>query len=161
MSLRPNPDDVWRSGRVMARIVVHTHGKAREKGYSHLIKKYAERLEGRGVTLQTYSDRLTHDEYVSKVESAATNGNLILLDENGESGTTEWMLVKWKRWRLSDTTTHLAIGPVDGFEHKIVEQHETISLGPLTMTYEMAAVVLLEQLYRASEIERGSPYHRD
>ena len=145
----------------MARIVVHTHGKAREKGYSHLINKYSERLDGRGVTLIAHSDRLNHEAYVSKVESAAANGNLILLDENGESGTTEWMVGKWKQWRLSDSTIHLAIGPVDGFESDVVEQHETISLGPLTMTYEMAAVVLLEQLYRASEIERGSPYHRD
>ena len=145
----------------MARIVVHTHGKAREKGYSHLINKYSERLDGRGVTLIAHSDRLNHEAYVSKVESAAANGSLILLDENGESGTTEWMVGKWKQWRLSDATIHLAIGPVDGFESDIVEQHDTISLGPLTMTYEMAAVVLLEQLYRASEIERGSPYHRD
>ena len=145
----------------MARIVVHTHGKAREKGYSHLINKYSERLDGRGVTLIAHSDRLNHEAYVSKVESAAANGSLILLDENGESGTTEWMVGKWKQWRLSDATIHLAIGPVDGFESDVVEQHETISLGPLTMTYEMAAVVLLEQLYRASEIERGSPYHRD
>ena len=145
----------------MARIVVHTHGKAREKGYSHLINKYSERLDGRGVTLIAHSDRLNHEAYVSKVESAAANGSLILLDENGESGTTEWMVGKWKQWRLSDSTIHLAIGPVDGFESDVVEQHETISLGPLTMTYEMAAVVLLEQLYRASEIERGSPYHRD
>jgi len=145
----------------MARIVVHTHGKAREKGYSHLINKYSERLDGRGVTLIAHSDRLNHDAYVSKVESAAANGSLILLDENGESGTTEWMVGKWKQWRLSDATIHLAIGPVDGFESDVVEQHESISLGPLTMTYEMAAVVLLEQLYRASEIERGSPYHRD
>ena len=145
----------------MARIVVHTHGKAREKGYSHLINKYSERLDGRGVTLIAHSDRLNHEAYVSKVESAAANGSLILLDENGESGTTEWMVGKWKQWRLSDATIHLAIGPVDGFESNVVEQHETISLGPLTMTYEMAAVVLLEQLYRASEIERGSPYHRD
>ena len=145
----------------MARIVVHTHGKAREKGYSHLINKYAERLEGRGVTLLAHSDKLDHDDYVSKIESAAANGVLILLDENGQSGTTEWMLGNWKRWRLSDSTTHLAIGPVDGFNSDTIEQHETISLGPLTMTYEMAAVVLLEQLYRASEIERGSPYHRD
>ena len=84
-----------------------------------------------------------------------------LLDEGGESGTTEWMLKNWKRWRLSDSTTHLAIGPVDGFESEVISKHATISLGLLTMTYEMAAVVLLEQLYRASEIERGSPYHRD
>ncbi|MDG1525229.1 MAG: 23S rRNA (pseudouridine(1915)-N(3))-methyltransferase RlmH [Candidatus Thalassarchaeaceae archaeon] len=145
----------------MARIVVHTHGKAREKGYSHLIDKYSERLKNRGVTLIVHSGRLDHDDYVSKVETAATNGALILLDENGQSGTTEWMFLNWKRWRLSPTAIHLAIGPVDGFESDVVDKHETISLGLLTLTYEMAAVVLLEQLYRASEMDRGSPYHRD
>ena len=113
------------------------------------------------MTLIAHPDRLDHDAYISKIESASTNGNLILLDEGGEGGTTEWMLKNWKRWRLSDSTTHLAIGPVDGFESAVISKHATISLGLLTMTYEMAAVVLLEQLYRASEIERGSPYHRD
>ena len=161
MSLRPNPDDVWRSGPIMARIVVHTHGKAREKGYSHLINKYAERLEARGVTLHAHPDRMGHDDYVSKIEDASSNGTLILLDENGDTGDTEWMLENWKSWRLSTTTIHLAIGPVDGFNSQVLSQHPSISLGPLTMTYEMAAVILLEQLYRASEIERGSPYHRD
>ena len=145
----------------MARIVVHTHGKAREKGYSHLINKYSERLEARGVTLLAHSDRLEHDTYVSKIEDAASNGTLILLDEDGDTGDTEWMLENWKAWRLSNTTIHLAIGPVDGFNTEVLSRHETISLGPLTLTYEMAAVVLLEQLYRSSEIDRGSPYHRD
>ena len=70
------------------------------------------------------------------------------------------MLGNWKQWRLSNQTTHLAIGPVDGFSSTALDGCDSISLGPLTMTYEMAAVVLLEQLYRASEIERGSPYHR-
>ena len=161
MSLRPNHDDVWRSGPIMARIVVHTHGKAREKGYSLLINKYAERLGGRGVTLIAHSDRLNHDEYLSKIEDASNSGELILLDENGQSGSTEWMLSNWKEWKLSTSTIHLAIGPVDGFNQSAIEHHKSISLGPLTMTYEMAAVVLLEQLYRASEIEKGSPYHRD
>ena len=145
----------------MARIVVHTHGKAREKGYSHLISKYAERLDSRGVTVIAHSDRLDHDAYVSKIEDAASNGTLILLDETGQIGDTLWMLENWKSWRLSNTAIHLAIGPVDGFNTEVISRHEAISLGPLTLTYEMAAVILLEQLYRASEIERGSPYHRD
>ena len=145
----------------MARIVVHTHGKAREKGYSHLIQKYAERLENRGVTLVPHSDRLSHDAYASKIEESASNGILILLDENGAGGSTEWMFANWQKWKLSSKSTHLAIGPVDGFTEAFTSKHSTISLGPLTMTYEMAAVVLLEQLYRASEIERGSAYHRD
>ena len=145
----------------MARIVVHTHGKARDKAYSSLIHRFSERLESRGVTVVAHSDRLEHDAYVSKIEDAASNGTLILLDEIGQIGDTLWMLENWKSWRLSNTAIHLAIGPVDGFNLEVISRHEAISLGPLTLTYEMAAVILLEQLYRASEIERGSPYHRD
>ena len=145
----------------MARIFVHTHGKAREKAYMSLIQKYSQRLSGRGVTLISHSDRLTHAAYLEKLRIAADNGELILLDEAGPSGTTDWLLEQWKAWKLKSKSIHLAIGPVDGFEEGAVSEHETLSLGPLTMTYEMAAVVLLEQLYRASEIERGSPYHRD
>ena len=145
----------------MARIVVHTHGKAREKGYAHLIHKYAERLERSGVTLSSHPNRLDHDSYLDKISQAASNGRLILLDENGESGTTDWFVGKWNEWKLSSETIHLAIGPVDGFNSLAIGAHESISLGPLTLTYEMAAVILLEQLYRASEIARGSPYHRD
>ncbi len=148
------------SALYMARIVVHTHGKSRERGYSSLISMYTERLEGRGVSHISHSDKFSHDEYVTRIEEASSGGILILLDETGESGTTEWMLSNWKKWRLSNKTTHLAIGPVDGFSKATTNDNQLISLGPLTMTYEMAAVVLLEQLYRASEIDRGSPYHR-
>ena len=151
MSLRPNPDDVWRSASIMARIVVHTHGKARDKAYSQLINRYAARLESRGATLGAPSDRVDH----------ASNGTLLLLDESGQIGDTFWMLENWKSWRLSNTATHLAIGPVDGFSAEVLSRHDAISLGPLTLTYEMAAVVLLEQLYRSSELDRGSPYHRE
>lgn len=140
----------------MARIVVHTHGKAREKAYAQLVTKYAERLAGRGVKLVNHSEKLDHDAYLDKLETHS--GRLILLDEKGESGTTAWILERWKAWKMASETIHLAIGPVDGFTD--TADHETMSLGPLTMTFEMAAVVLLEQLYRASEIERGSPYHR-
>ncbi len=161
MSLRPNPDGVQGPAPDMARIVVHTHGKAREKGYSHLINKYAERLDGRGVSLKPHSDRLNHDDYVSKIEAESSNATLILLDENGQTGSTEWMLDNWRNWRIASKATHLAIGPVDGFTESVTQKYPTISLSPLTMTYEMAAVVLLEQLYRASEIERGSSYHRE
>ena len=145
----------------MARITVHTHGKVRERAYADLLSTYTERLSSRGVTLFNHGDKLSHDDYVTKLEAAANDGNLILLDECGESGSTSWFVENWKSWRMESKAIHLAIGPVDGFESDIVERHRSIALGPMTMTYEMAAVVLLEQLYRASEVVRGSPYHRD
>ena len=144
----------------MGRIVVDTHGRPREKSYSRLVDIYCERLASNGLKFRQHSEKLNHDQYLTKLQDATAGDTLILLDENGESGSTEWFVEQWKKWKLSDSNTHLAIGPVDGFEKSVVENHQTLSLGPLTMTYEMAAVVLLEQLYRASEVERGSPYHR-
>ena len=144
----------------MGRIVVHTHGRPRERSYGRLVDIYCERLASHGLKFRQHSEKLNHDQYLTKLQSAAAGDTLILLDENGESGSTEWFVEQWKKWKLSDSNTHLAIGPVDGFEKSVAENHQTLSLGPLTMTYEMAAVVLLEQLYRASEVERGSPYHR-
>nr|MBC8517419.1 23S rRNA (pseudouridine(1915)-N(3))-methyltransferase RlmH [Euryarchaeota archaeon] len=144
----------------MGRIVVHTHGRPREKSYGRLVDIYRERLATNGLKVHQHSEKLNHEQYLAKLQDAAAGDSLILLDENGDSGSTEWFVQQWKKWKLSNTNTHLAIGPVDGFEKSVVEDHKTLSLGPLTMTYEMAAVVLLEQLYRASEVERGSPYHR-
>lgn len=145
----------------MARIVVHTHGRARDKAYSSLIRTYSERLAGRGVSLIQHPGRLSHDDYLSKLVDAAGEDELILLDENGKATTTEDMVSKWQKIRISSRAVHFAVGPVDGFETHAIRDRDTLSLGPLTMTYEMAAVVLLEQLYRASEIDRGSPYHRE
>ena len=142
----------------MARINVHLHGKARDGAYSTLIDTYSTRLEGRGVNLIRHSGKLSLDDYISKLQKE--KGNLILLDENGPSISTEKFVKKWNSWKSSSKTIHLAIGPVDGWKDDFPLEHEKLGLGPLTMTYEMAAVVLLEQLYRCSEIERGSRYHR-
>jgi 23S rRNA (pseudouridine1915-N3)-methyltransferase len=62
-------------------------------------------------------------------------------------------------WRLSREETHLVVGPADGFGD-VGTDRKSISLGPLTMQHELAAVVLLEQLYRATTILGGGPYHR-
>ena len=144
----------------MARINVHIHGKAREGAYNTLIEKYSTRLSGRGVNLIRHSGKLNLNEYISKLQKEVGRGYLILLDENGTSITTEKFVEKWNTWKGGGETIHLAVGPVDGWGENLQFKHEKLGLGPLTMTYEMAAVVLLEQLYRCSEIERGSKYHR-
>ena len=142
----------------MARINVHLHGKARDGAYSTLINMYSSRLSGRGVKLIRYSGKIELDVYLSKLENE--KGILILLDECGPAITTEMFVKKWNLWRSGTDTVHLAIGPVDGWGNNIDFKHEKLGLGPMTLTYEMAAVVLLEQLYRSSEIEKGSRYHR-
>mgnify|MGYP001388615085 CR=1 FL=1 len=80
---------------------MHTHGRPRERAYGRLVEIYSERLAIHGVKLNQHSDKLSHDEYVSKLEAAAEGATLIILDENGETGTTEWFTTCWKNWKLS------------------------------------------------------------
>jgi 23S rRNA (pseudouridine1915-N3)-methyltransferase len=54
----------------------------------------------------------------------------------------------------------LAIGPADGWSVAARQAAELrISLGPMTLPHELARLVLAEQIYRASTILQGHPYH--
>ena len=88
-------------------------------------------------------------------------GKLVLLDERGEQINSEQMANWLNSAHLDSNTTNLAVGPHDGFSQKIRNSADRIfSLSPLTLTHEMAGALLMEQLYRASEINKGSQYHR-
>lgn len=53
------------------------------------------------------------------------------------------------------------IGSDLGLDHSVLESARwTLSLGRLTLSHELARVVLYEQLYRALSIEAGMSYHR-
>ena len=53
-----------------------------------------------------------------------------------------------------------AIGPADGFAQSTRDAADlVVSFGKMTLSHELARVVLLEQLYRAFTILKGHPYH--
>lgn len=54
------------------------------------------------------------------------------------------------------------IGSDLGLDRSVLDAARwVLSLGPLTLTHELARVVLYEQLYRTLSIEAGMSYHRE
>jgi len=119
---------------------------------SGLIDDYSQRLKSK-VRLEIHSSKLSNEEYFSRIPD-----NAILLDEVGDMITSVDFSKQFESWSISTKDTHLAIGPADGFPKGHCKN--SISLSKMTFPHELAAVLLMEQLYRANEISRGSSYHR-
>ena len=136
----------------MGRVVVHLHGKPSDRNMAMLIEEYSQRLKSK-VRLEIHSVKLGVGEYLSNLPDST-----ILLDEGGDNLTSKEFAERFAEWTISREDTHLAIGPADGFPTG--NGHKLISLSAMTMPHELAAVVLMEQLYRSHEIGRGSAYHR-
>jgi len=87
--------------------------------------------------------------------------DVVLLDVAGEPWTSEALAERLETWRRDARDRTLIIGGASGVAPSVRERAGTIwRLGALTLPHALARVVVVEQLYRASTILRGEPYHR-
>ena len=138
---------------------MHLHGRAKDAAFSIAISDYANRLSGEGVSLYEHRNRTDPAAYLKSIVEKAGKNNVIVLEEKGEILDSMGYAEKLKKWRLSSSDIHLVVGPPGGFG-EYSEGMSSLSLGLITLPHELASVVLLEQLYRASTIIKGLPYHR-
>ena len=141
----------------MGRFVIHLHGHTKEPSCKTLIEKYLQRISKMGVKLIEHSSKHSPEEYLNLVINQSANSNLLLLDENGTSYSSIEFSEFIKASIVSTSTTHFAIGPAVGFPKN---NCKSISFSKMTFPHEIAAVILLEQIYRASEILGGTAYHK-
>lgn len=86
----------------------------------------------------------------------------VLLDPEGAEWSSEQLAEQIKRWQDGGTKelTFIVGGP-NGVSPELTSRvSKRWSLSRLTLTHEMARVVLLEQLYRAYTIIHGLPYQK-
>jgi 23S rRNA (pseudouridine1915-N3)-methyltransferase len=85
------------------------------------------------------------------------------LDSRGEALSSEQLAERLAR--LREEWPHpiaFVIGSDLGLDRTVLDAARfTLSFGPLTLTHELARVVLYEQIYRALSIEAGMSYHRE
>ena len=137
---------------------MHLHGRPKGLGTKDLIDSYGKRISSSGIAIEIHPDKVSPSEYEERIESKS--GNLMLLDESGKQYTSLQLARLLSEASISGDSLIFAIGPVDGFSEEFKYRHNLISISKMTLTHEMASAVLFEQLYRASEINKGSSYHR-
>ena len=143
----------------MGRVIVHLDRTPKDRSIAAILDGYQNRVRSRGISVQ-FSESTDSNKYES--ELSKLSGQLVLLDQRGAAMTSEEMANWLKSATVDGNTTNIAVGPHDGFSKELKKSaSQIISLSQLTLTHEMAAALLMEQLYRASEINRGSPYHRN
>jgi 23S rRNA (pseudouridine1915-N3)-methyltransferase len=86
----------------------------------------------------------------------------ILLDERGKAMSSEDFAALLGRWREDGVReARFMVGAADGHsDDERAAADLLLAFGPATWPHLMARAMLMEQLYRATTILVGHPYHR-
>jgi 23S rRNA (pseudouridine1915-N3)-methyltransferase len=134
-----------------------------------LIEDYAERLshfvrcEVTEIKERGRTDKTGIDNETKRISDALRSGSLtVLLDPAGAEWTSHELAAQVKGWEDNGVKeVAFVIGGPNGFGPELLARADKRwSLSRLTLTHEMARVLLLEQLYRAYTIVHGLPYQK-
>ena len=141
-----------------ARIRILAIGKLKRAWVAEGVAFYRKRLPGLEVVELKDSTPAKEAEAIRAARKPAER--LVLLSEEGQqlnSVALAELLGGWASERLA-----LVIGGADGHDPSLKQQADALlSLSALTFPHELARLMLVEQLYRASTILQGGPYHRN
>ena len=98
-----------------------------------------------------------------KIPPLSPGTKTIMLDEKGKSLGSIAFADQLRRWRDDGVReARFLIGAADGFDDDArAEADLLINFGAMTWPHMMARAMLAEQLWRASSILAGHPYHRE
>ena len=141
----------------MYKIKVYTIGKIKEDWLQEALSEYEGRLKS---SLSFEWILAKNDEQLKQfLEKEA---NFICLDPQGKQFSSEEFSVFLLK-SLQDCHSRLAfvIGGAKGIPAALkTKSGNLISLSKMTFTHQIARLILVEQIYRSLEIERGTAYHK-
>jgi 23S rRNA (pseudouridine1915-N3)-methyltransferase len=130
-------------------------GKIGRSPEAELVARYEKRI--------TWPLKLTElPETGGKAPEPVTPLRTVLLDERGKQLSSEELAAILGRWRDDGVReARFVLGAADG--HSEAERREAdllLAMGAMTWPHLLARAMLAEQLYRATTILAGHPYHR-
>jgi 23S rRNA (pseudouridine1915-N3)-methyltransferase len=105
-------------------------------------------------------DKILRDEASRLTKNLPHGARIIAMSERGkEMSTQEFARFVDMHDGSGQEIVFLIGGPLGIGDDALAHADRTLSLSRLTFTHEMARVILLEQLYRATTIIKGKTYH--
>jgi len=141
----------------MIKIKVYTIGKTKESWLKEALAEYEKRLQA-GYSIQWFFAK----DDSALCQMVEKENHFIALDLEGtlfSSPKLSSFLEKEVTAQGSSLT--FLIGGATGIPEKLKQRAEhIISFSPLTFTHQMTRLILLEQLYRGAQIQKGTGYHK-
>ena len=138
--------------------------KTSEKWIEEASLMYETRLKPSNVAVETTWHK-DNPALIKGVETDKKKGHtVVLLDPLGATKTSEKFSEDMYEW-LDQGGSRLSfvIGGAEGLPWELRQdysQRQKLSLSAMTFTHQFARVLLTEQIYRATEIRKGSGYHK-
>ena len=155
------------SGGAFMKLVILAVGRGRATPEQELATEWLARLPQGGELIEVESklpvgDVRRMDEGQRLLRHCPDNIPLVACDPRGRDTSSEAMAKLLAHWRdTSMASACFAIGGADGHSQKLLERAEArIAFGSATWPHMLFRAMLAEQLYRATMILAGHPYHR-
>jgi len=159
------------------RVLVLAIGRMKQGAEADLAARYLKRAlqAGRSTGLRDIEiieirESRAADAERRKLEEAIAIANvvpdaavMVLLDERGETLSSAAFADRLGQWRdQGEDVVAFIIGGADGLGESLRAKAKTVlSFGAATWPHQMVRIMLLEQIYRATTIWSGHPYHRE
>lgn len=140
----------------MYRIKLLSVGKTKEEWLDAAIQEYVKRLQPIASFESVWAKNDTQLISLAEKEDA-----VICLDASGKMFDSE----SFSSFLMDELTKGgsrltFVIGGAEGLPDEMKRRYPLISLSKMTFTHQMARLLLVEQTYRAFEIDKGSRYHK-
>jgi len=158
------------------RIMVAAVGRLKQGPERDLAERYRKRAVevGRAVGLSAIdiveiresradsAERRMLEESIAIANVLPERAVTAILDERGKSLTSVDFAGQLQTWRAENPpAAAFIIGGADGLASTLREKNRlTLAFGAATWPHQLVRIMLLEQIYRATTLLAGHPYHR-
>lgn len=143
-------------------ILIISPGKKHEPHLAELIAEYEKRLSGAyAVEWRFVSPGTPEQEGAAILKAVGKGDHVVLLDERGKAVSSEGFAAELQK-AVGQGAKRIVfiIGGAYGVDEPVrAAARLTLSLSAMVLPHRLVRLMLVEQIYRATDIIRGGKYH--